>query len=246
MTIDGGTTRDRSMLGWLPVAWVCIVLVLAARGIDGNLTAALSYSFSGAVLAFVYGSMAIAAVTLVWGLYLLWLVYKRSPDFGRQFTRWQVAVIVALVLKQLYVLAAPDFGFSLVALAWTAGEIAIGAAMIAIVRREGAAAPAAQALQMPAGTGGPQSVQPQGKPPFSVVASIGLVLLGIVLGGAIGLAVGLGGGQLYASATNISCFEGGCGYFVLFMGLAGIVVGAIAGGIFALWYVLRRRSGQPA
>ncbi|MEJ6781716.1 hypothetical protein [Aminobacter sp. Piv2-1] len=236
MSTQGGEggAGDRSMLGWLPVAWVCIVMALAARGVDGSLASIWSYSYPGSVLAFIYGSMAVGAVTIAWGLYLLWLVYQRSPWFARQFTRWQWAVIAALVVKQLYVLAAPDFAFSLTALAWSLGEIVVGVAMIVLVKRERQDRPAALAAP-----GAP-------RPALSVVASIGLVLLGIVLGGALGLAAGLGGGQLYASATDMSCFEGGCGYFVIFMGLAGIIVGALAGGIFALWRVLGRRSGQPA
>ena len=237
------------MLGWLPVVWLCLVMALAARGIDGSLASVWSYSFPGSVLVFIYGSMAIGAVTVAWGLYLLWLVYQRSPDFTRQFKLWQGAVIAALVLKQLYVLVASEFGFSLTALAWTLGEIVIGAAMIVLVRREPlshAAGLATSAAPQPGQGGATQPLPGQPKPALSVATSIGLVLLGIVLGGALGLAVGLGGGQLYASATDMSCFEGGCGYFVVFMGLAGIVVGAIAGGIVALWRVLRRRSGPPA
>lgn len=251
MSDEGGDGRagDRSMLGWLPVVWLCLVMALAARGIDGSLASVWSYSFPGSVRVFIYGSMAIGAVTIAWGLYLLWLVYQRSPDFARRFKLWQGAVIAALVLKQLYVVVAPEFGFSLTALAWTLGEIVIGAAMIVLVRREllpRTAGLAASAAPQP-GQGGATQPQPaHPKPALSVVASIGLVLLGVVLGGALGLATGLGGGQLYASATDMSCFEGGCGYFVVFMGLAGIVVGAISGGIFALWRVLGRRSRQPA
>jgi hypothetical protein len=34
----------------------------------------------------------------------------------------------------------------------------------------------------------------------------------------------------------MSCFEGACGYFAFFIGLAGILLGAIAGGIgVVLW-----------
>lgn len=243
------------MLGWLPVVWLCLVMALAARGIDGSLASVWSYSFPGSVLVFVYGSMVIGAATIAWGLYLLWLVYQRSPGFARQFTLWQGAVITALALKQLYVLVVSAFGFSLTALAWTLGEIVIGVAMIVLVKRELQPRPAGLAASVSSqpgqgqgGTAQPQPAQPkpaQPKPALSVVASIGLVLLGIVLGGALGLAVGLGGGQLYASATDMSCFEGGCGYFVVFMGLAGIVVGTMSGGVFALWRVLGRHSRQP-
>jgi hypothetical protein len=39
----------------------------------------------------------------------------------------------------------------------------------------------------------------------------------------------------------MSCFEGACGYFAVFIGLAGLVIGAIGGGIFAVWRVHRRK-----
>ncbi|WP_404276432.1 hypothetical protein [Mesorhizobium sp. IMUNJ 23033] len=37
-----------------------------------------------------------------------------------------------------------------------------------------------------------------------------------------------------------------CGYFAVFIGLAGLVVGAIAGGLFAVWRVNRRRARPVA
>ena len=116
----------------MPVAWLCLVMAFAARGIDGSLAVVRSYSFSASVLAFVYGSMAVGAITIAWGIYLLWLVHQRSPAFARQFTLWQGAVIATLLVKEIYVLAAPDFGFSLASLAWSACEIVIGAAMIVV------------------------------------------------------------------------------------------------------------------
>lgn len=234
MTTEGGATGNRSMLAWLPVGWLCLVMALSARSIDGNLAAVQSYDFPGPVLYFIWFNMLFGAVTILWGLYLLFLVYDRSQRFAGQFIRWQGVVILVLVARELYVLVAPDFAFSLASFAWTVGEIAVGAAMIVLVRRERQAGPVAAAA-----VGEP-------RPPVSIPAAIALTLLGIVLGGALGLALGLGGGQLYAEASDMSCFEGGCGYFVVFMGLAGIVVGAVAGGVFALWRVLARRPRQAA
>ena len=40
----------------------------------------------------------------------------------------------------------------------------------------------------------------------------------------------------------MSCFEGACGYFAFFMGLFAMLAGAVAGGIFAVWRVNRRRG----
>ncbi len=47
---------------------------------------------------------------------------------------------------------------------------------------------------------------------------------------------------LFAEATDMSCFEGACGYFAFFMGLFALLAGAVAGGIFAVWRVNRRRA----
>ena len=56
---------------------------------------------------------------------------------------------------------------------------------------------------------------------------------------------GLGARSLLADAADMSCFEGACGYFAVLIGLAGLVVGAIAGGVFAVWRVNRRKR-KPA
>ncbi|WP_181168739.1 MULTISPECIES: hypothetical protein [unclassified Mesorhizobium] len=50
---------------------------------------------------------------------------------------------------------------------------------------------------------------------------------------------------MIADVAGISCFEGDCGYFAAFIGLAGLVVGAIAGGILAVWLAHRHRR-RPA
>ena len=80
----------------------------------------------------------------------------------------------------------------------------------------------------------------------SIVVSILAAFLGILLGGVVGAAAGFGGGVLYADLTDMSCFEGGCGYFAFFMGLFGIVIGAIAGGVLAVLLVNRRRLSPAA
>ncbi|WP_258608230.1 hypothetical protein [Mesorhizobium sp. AR10] len=78
-----------------------------------------------------------------------------------------------------------------------------------------------------------------------VLVSIIAALLGIILGAVIGACAGFFAGSVIADATDMSCFEGACGYFALFIGLAGLVVGAIAGGLFAVWRVNRRKR-KPA
>ncbi|MFO0994497.1 MAG: hypothetical protein U1E67_21495 [Hyphomicrobiales bacterium] len=39
----------------------------------------------------------------------------------------------------------------------------------------------------------------------------------------------------------MSCFEGACGYFAFFLGLAGVLVGAIIGLVLALYWTRRKR-----
>jgi hypothetical protein len=72
----------------------------------------------------------------------------------------------------------------------------------------------------------------------SAVAAI----LGVILGAVLGFGIGLLAGSVIAEATDMSCFEGACGYFAFFLGLAGLLIGAIAGGILAVWLTHRRRK----
>ncbi|WP_181763289.1 hypothetical protein [Mesorhizobium sp. B2-4-15] len=49
----------------------------------------------------------------------------------------------------------------------------------------------------------------------------------------------------WTDVTEINPLKDGCGYFAAFIGLAGLVVGAIAGGILAVWLAHRHRR-RPA
>ena len=53
-------------------------------------------------------------------------------------------------------------------------------------------------------------------------------------------------GSVISDVTSMSCFEGAGGYFAAFIGLAGLVVGAIGGGIVAVWLAHRRRRKPVA
>jgi hypothetical protein len=50
---------------------------------------------------------------------------------------------------------------------------------------------------------------------------------GAILGGVLGFL----GGAIYARATRMSSFEGKAGYFVVFMGMFGAIIGALALGV---------------
>ena len=223
--VPGGLPPGRSDLSFIPVVWLLFVMALSVYGLISAWWLVGSSGLPDTIFYFVLGALAFDIITILWGLYLLGLAFGRSAHFPRHFTFWQIAIIVFLLARQAYVLAVPEFVFSARSLAITAAEIGIGLFCIYLLRRDA----------------GPTAVYaaPQGQAP-SAFASIAAALLGIILGAVVGAVAGFGLGAVIAEVTDISCFEGGCGYFALFIGLAGLVVGAIAGGILAVWLVHRR------
>ena len=223
--------RPDSGLSFIPVAWLIIVMGLSAYGLISNWRLIGDFNLPQSVFFLIYGGLAGGVVTILWGLYLLGLAFNRSARFPRHYTIWQAAIILWLVVRQAYTLLVPDFVFSAEALGFTLAEIAIGLLCIYLLRH-GAGAETVSATP---GTG---------RPPLLV--SLVAALLGIILGGAIGAGAGFLAGSLIADATHMSCFEGACGFFAAFIGLAGLIIGAIAGGIFAIWRVNRRKPVRPA
>jgi hypothetical protein len=216
--------RPDSGLSFIPVAWLVIVMGLSAYGLIANWRLIGDFSLPENAFLLVYGGLTGGVVTILWGLYLLGLAFDRSARFPRQYTIWQIAIIVWLVLRQAYVSYA--FVFSAEALGFTVAEIAIGLLCIYLLRN-GAGSETVYA--------NPETERPP------VFVSILAALLGIILGGAVGAFGGFFAGSLIADLTHMSCFEGACGFFAAFVGLGGLIVGAIAGGIFAIWRVNRRR-----
>ncbi|MEP6567666.1 MAG: hypothetical protein ABJB10_21220 [Mesorhizobium sp.] len=224
------TGRPDSGLSYVPLAWLVFVMAWSAYSLISTWRL-ISYSgLPDNILYLVLAGFVAGIVTILWGLYLLGLAFNRSALFPSHFTIWQVATILWLASRQAYVLAVPDFVFSGRGLAVTGAEIAIGLLCIYLLRR-GAGAETTYA--------NPASESPP------VLVSIIAALLGSVLGAALGAGVGFAAGELIASVTDMSCFEGACGYFAVFIGLAGMVVGAITGGLFAVWWVHRRKR-KPA
>jgi hypothetical protein len=64
--------------------------------------------------------------------------------------------------------------------------------------------------------------------------TLGFGLLGALLGAALGCALGFGGGLAWITLAGTSDFEGYSGFVVGFWMLGGIVLGLIAGTIFAV------------
>ena len=218
--------RPDSGLSFIPVAWLVIVMGLSAYGLISNWRLIGDFSLPDNVLFLIYGGLAGGVITILWGLYLLGLAFNRSARFPRHYTIWQVAIIIWILLRQAYVLLVSDFVFSAEGLGFTVAEIAIGLLCIYLLRN-GAGAETVYA--------NPETERPP------VFVSILAALLGIILGGAIGACAGFFAGSLIADLTHMSCFEGACGFFAAFVGLGGLIVGAVAGGIFVIWRVNRRR-----
>ena len=137
-----------------------------------------------------------------------------------------------IVAREVYVLITPDFVPTIQPLLFGAGEIAIGVFCIAILRRKPEAAQAYSNTGAGAAVG--DRLDHRGhswrdrrrrawlwRSAFSAAASS-------------------------PTLTHMSCFEGACGYFAFFIGLFAMLAGAIAGGIFAVWCVNRRRPVRPS
>ncbi|OHV83014.1 hypothetical protein [Mesorhizobium sp. ORS 3428] len=223
--------RPDSGLSFIPVAWLIIVMGLSAYGLISNWRLIGDFNLPESVLFLIYGGLAGGVVTILWGLYLLGLAFNRSARFPRHYTIWQVAIILWLIVRQAYTLLVSDFVFSAEALGFTLAEVAVGLLCIYLLR-PGAGAETVYA--------NPETARPP------LLVSLVAALLGSILGGAIGACAGFFAGSLFADATRMSCFEGACGFFAAFIGLAGLIVGAIAGGIFAIWRVNRRKAARMA
>lgn len=223
--IPGGLPPGRSDLSFIPVVWLAFVMAWSAYGLVSAWWLVGNSGLPDTVFYFALGALAFDIITILWGLYLLGLAFGRSAHFPHHFTFWQIAIIVFLLARQAYVLAVPDFVFSARSMAINAAEIGIGLFCIYLLRRDAgpAAVYTARQAQVP-----------------SAFTSIAAALLGIILGAVVGAVAGFALGAAIAEVTDISCFEGGCGYFAVFIGLAGLVVGAIGGGILGVWLVHRR------
>lgn len=220
-----------SGLSYVPPGWVVFVMAWSVYGLVSFWPVIGTYDLPDSVFYLIYSGLVANIVTILWGLYLLGLAFSRSARFPRHFTIWQAVTIVWLLVRQAYVLAMPHFVFSARGLVITAIEIAVGLLCIYLLRR-GSGAELVYSS--------PETERP------SVLLSLVAAILGIILGAVIGAVAGFAAGSLFADVTSMSCFEGACGFFALFIGLGGLVIGAIVGGIFAVWRVNRRKKKRAA
>lgn len=234
MTEPNATRSDTggAPLAYLPAAWVAVVVILAIRGLATTWPLPWEYDLPDQVLYFIYAGSIAALVNILWGLVLLGQAFSRSPRFPANFVVWQVANIVWLVATEIYAFAVPSFVFGLEGFLIKLGEIAFGLICLYLVRRD----PSTIAHF----TGSPGVHPDRGAP--AVVSRLVAAIIGVVLGGAAGAVSGLLLGTGIAEATDMSCFEGACGFFAVGIGLLGLIAGAIGGGVFGAWWSGRRRA----
>jgi hypothetical protein len=215
-----------SGLATLPAIWVGVVILLSAYGIVSTWPATYAYDLPASAVTLVYAGLIADAVNILWGLYLIGLAISRSVRFPRHFIIWQVANIAWIALREAYVLVTPDFVVTLTPLLFAAAEVAIGIICIRLLSRH-------------RGTMGAYANPETVRPPM--IVSVIAAILGVIIGGALGFGIGLAAGAFIAEATDMSCFEGACGFFAFFTGLFGMLAGAVGGAVFAVWRTNRRR-----
>jgi hypothetical protein len=225
----GGRGFMNEAIAALPVIWLGVILVLSARGIVRSFQPSFSYGLPGEIANFIYAGMALAVVQILFGVYVLGLAWRKSSRFAFWFTLWAVFVICCDIGLQVATLFIGAFTQTLEPWLMTGLFTAIGIAAIVVARRAEAAPPSIAVVSMPA--------------PAGVVLLHGF--LGFIVGGALGLVVGFGAGALIVDLLDVSCFEGGCGYAAVAIALLVMIVGAIAGLVFAIWRT-RRRGATPA
>ena len=226
-------------LRYLPPVWLGVVMVLSAWGLWSGWPLLFEPDVGGGTTPILYAALGFSLFTLLFGGWLQVLFARGSATFPRSFIIWQSADIAWLILYQVWaflqfgpILSGRDF-------ARLVAEIAIGLFCIAILLRQ--QRPPEPLSRSPDLSGAPATALPAQPPGPTGMAQLLSGLLGFLLGGAAGLGIGLLLGAVIADVAEISCFEGGCGFFALFVGLAGLLVGAVAGPILAVWWVRRRR-----
>lgn len=226
---QGGRAFHQDLVAAAPVIWLCASTLLSLRGLWQSGWAVFGIELPPGVMGYIYASQAAGVVQVLLGLYVLGLAWRRSPRFPFWFTVWAAIAILADIgfpVASLFIGAfVPTWSPWLIA----AVSIAISAWTITLVRRPRTVA-VANAPAAPAG-------------PVPVGVLILNAVLGLILGGAAGLGIGLLAGSVIVDWLDVSCFEGGCGYAAAAIGLLGLILGAVGGPIFA---VLRTRRGRRA
>lgn len=221
----GGTPGRTGMVG-LAALFVAAVMALSAWAMVRGWPFAMEHGLPGAVTTWLWAGMALGLANILWGLWLLGQALRRAPRFARAFAAWHVFNIAALVALAGWTAVSEHFVFQPWAHSWSLARIAVGLVLtFYLFRGERLAA------RLPAAAA--QRAHP-------LVYAINGLLAGL-LGAGAGAAAGLLLGSVLADVLEVSCFEGGCGYFVLMIGLLAALAGFIAGVAAGLWL-----TGRPA
>lgn len=227
--------------GWTPpLAWVALTMLLSVRGLYAMVPVAWDGSLPHAVTAYLQAGIAVAVVNLLWGGWILIAARSRSPALRRGFLAWQAFNLVAVAASVGYTTLVGDFVATASGMVVPALEFAVGIALtVHALRLPDATAPDTTAPE--AGAVRPPAEGPAAPAPRRVLHG----LLGGIAGAVLGGVAGFPFGALLADFLDVSCFEGGCGYFAAAIGLMLVVAGLVAGIVFG---VIRsgRRHGRTA
>jgi hypothetical protein len=222
--------RDGEGWGWTPpLAWVGLAMLLAVRGLYSMLTFDWGAELPSSVTAYLQTSVAVAIVNLLWGGWILFAARAGSRALRRGFLTWQSFNLVAIAASVGYTAFVAEFVTTAYGLLIPLVEFGVGIALIVYALKLPDAAATAVGATPSGLAGAPPST---GRYLFN--AAVGAIA-GAVIGGVAGFPLG----ALLADVLDISCFEGGCGFFAAGIGLLLIVAGFIVGIVVA---VLRTRG----
>ncbi|RST87752.1 hypothetical protein EJC49_03845 [Aquibium carbonis] len=223
--------------GWTPpLAWVALTMLLAASGVYSTLPHAWNPSLPAFLTTYLQASLGVSVVNILWGGWILAAAHSRSRALRRGFLAWQSFNIVAVAASVGYTGFVAEFVTTASSVFLPLMEFAVGIALIVYARR----LPDAPAPAVPA----PVPATAGRKPSAALYLVNGVIggIVGAILGGVAGFPFG----ALLADVLDISCFEGGCGYFAAAIGLLLILVGLVAGIVVAVMRTRRAARRPPA
>lgn len=228
--------KDGGGWGWTPpLAWVGLTMLLAVRGLYSMLPVVWESTLAPSVTAYLQTSVGVAIVNLLWGGWILVAARAGSRAPRRGFLAWQSFNLVAIAASVGYTAFVAEFVVTAYGLLIPAVEFAVGVALIVHAMRLPDAPAGAVRAPTPSMPGRPPST---GR--YLVNAAIGAVA-GAVVGGVAGFPFGV----LLVEVLDVSCFEGGCGYLAVAIGLLLILAGFIVGIVAAVLWT-GRAARRPA
>ncbi len=217
-----------------PVVWVAALSLLSLRGFITTGYMPNVSDLPPDISVFLVATFASTIVVILLGLVTLGLALARSARFRAVFSLWGIIEILRSVMFLGAGLLVTGFSQDLTSVLTSLFVIGVTLWTMRLVRKPSARASAGlQAADAAAAVATPAPAPGTGVLIFRA-------LLGLVIGAVAGLGIGLLAGSVMVDLFGISCFEGGCGYAALAVGVLGLVLGAIAGPVAALLLSRRR------